>query len=43
MIKFVLQRKEEKSIEAKLKESNKMLFISPEICEGCGDCGVQSN
>jgi len=27
----------------KLPEADTRLFISPEVCEGCGDCGVQSN
>ncbi len=26
-----------------LKDPNERVFIHPEICEGCGDCGVQSN
>ncbi len=26
-----------------LKDPNERLFIHPEVCEGCGDCGVQSN
>ena len=24
-------------------DPNKRLFINTDICEGCGDCGVQSN
>ncbi len=27
----------------KLPEPAERLFIHPEVCEGCGDCGVQSN
>jgi indolepyruvate ferredoxin oxidoreductase len=27
----------------KLPDTNERLFIHPEVCEGCGDCGVQSN
>ena len=27
----------------KLPDPQERLFIHPEICEGCGDCGVQSN
>jgi indolepyruvate ferredoxin oxidoreductase len=27
----------------KLPDTTERLFIHPEICEGCGDCGVQSN
>jgi indolepyruvate ferredoxin oxidoreductase len=27
----------------KLPDTKERLFIHPEICEGCGDCGVQSN
>jgi len=27
----------------KLPRTNELLFIHPEVCEGCGDCGVQSN
>jgi indolepyruvate ferredoxin oxidoreductase len=27
----------------KLAATNELLFIHPEVCEGCGDCGVQSN
>jgi indolepyruvate ferredoxin oxidoreductase len=27
----------------KLPDSKERLFIHPEVCEGCGDCGVQSN
>ncbi len=26
-----------------LADPNERLFIHPEVCEGCGDCGVQSN
>ena len=26
-----------------LKEPNKKIFINEAVCEGCGDCGVQSN
>ncbi len=26
-----------------LPEPNDRLFINPEVCEGCGDCGIQSN
>ncbi len=26
-----------------LKDPDERIFIHPEICEGCGDCGVQSN
>ena len=26
-----------------LNDPNERLFIHPEVCEGCGDCGVQSN
>ena len=35
--------KRRKINRGQIKKSNKMLFISSEICEGCGDCGVQSN
>ena len=24
-------------------DPDKRVFINPEVCEGCGDCGVQSN
>ncbi|WP_321808838.1 indolepyruvate ferredoxin oxidoreductase family protein [Burkholderia sp. BCC1993] len=27
----------------KLAEAAERVFIHPEVCEGCGDCGVQSN
>lgn len=27
----------------KVADPDKRLFIMPEVCEGCGDCGVQSN
>ena len=27
----------------KIADPDKRLFIHPEVCEGCGDCGVQSN
>jgi indolepyruvate ferredoxin oxidoreductase len=27
----------------KLPDTKERLFIHPEVCEGCGDCGVQSN
>ncbi|MCP5395245.1 MAG: indolepyruvate ferredoxin oxidoreductase family protein [Sphingomonadaceae bacterium] len=27
----------------KLPDPDKRLFIMPEVCEGCGDCGIQSN
>ncbi|MEE2773946.1 MAG: indolepyruvate ferredoxin oxidoreductase family protein [Pseudomonadota bacterium] len=27
----------------KLADPNKRVFINPEVCEGCGDCGLQSN
>jgi indolepyruvate ferredoxin oxidoreductase len=27
----------------KMPDTNERLFIHPEVCEGCGDCGVQSN
>ena len=27
----------------KLPDPQERLFIHPEVCEGCGDCGVQSN
>jgi len=27
----------------KMTDTNERLFIHPEVCEGCGDCGVQSN
>jgi indolepyruvate ferredoxin oxidoreductase len=27
----------------KLADTNRRLFINPQVCEGCGDCGVQSN
>jgi indolepyruvate ferredoxin oxidoreductase len=27
----------------KLADTTERLFIHPEVCEGCGDCGVQSN
>lgn len=26
-----------------MEDPNKRLFINPEVCEGCGDCSVQSN
>ena len=26
-----------------LPEPNKKIFINEEVCEGCGDCGIQSN
>ncbi|KAB7614510.1 indolepyruvate ferredoxin oxidoreductase family protein [Amylibacter sp. SFDW26] len=26
-----------------MEDVNKRLFINPDVCEGCGDCGVQSN
>ncbi|SNS16109.1 indolepyruvate ferredoxin oxidoreductase [Sphingomonas laterariae] len=27
----------------KVADPNERLFIHPDVCEGCGDCGVQSN
>lgn len=27
----------------KFPDPNKRVFINPDVCEGCGDCGVQSN
>lgn len=27
----------------KVADPDKRLFIMPEVCEGCGDCGIQSN
>jgi indolepyruvate ferredoxin oxidoreductase len=27
----------------KVADTNVRLYIQPEVCEGCGDCGVQSN
>jgi indolepyruvate ferredoxin oxidoreductase len=27
----------------KMVDPSRRLFINPEVCEGCGDCGVQSN
>jgi indolepyruvate ferredoxin oxidoreductase len=29
--------------KGKMAETKERLFIHPEVCEGCGDCGVQSN
>ena len=34
------RRRIKKSI---LPESNKKIFINEKVCEGCGDCGIQSN
>jgi indolepyruvate ferredoxin oxidoreductase len=27
----------------KMEDPNKHVVINPEVCEGCGDCGIQSN
>ncbi|MDC0167932.1 indolepyruvate ferredoxin oxidoreductase family protein [bacterium] len=34
------RRRRKKSI---LPEPNKKIFINEQVCEGCGDCGIQSN
>jgi indolepyruvate ferredoxin oxidoreductase len=26
-----------------MPDTNKRLYINPDVCEGCGDCGIQSN
>ncbi len=35
-----LRRKRKRGLA---EEPNKRIFINPLVCEGCGDCGVQSN
>jgi indolepyruvate ferredoxin oxidoreductase len=37
------RRKKNKGTHVEFPDPPKRLFINPAVCEGCGDCGVQSN